>query len=85
MSGATLKLNKKKYTKISGLKEIRIHDFRHSCASLLINTLRVPITSVCKYLGHENPQITLTTYSHFYQENLEQIASGLDKIGLIHS
>ena len=33
----TMKLRKKRNADLAGLKEIRLHDFRHSCASLLIN------------------------------------------------
>lgn len=62
------------------LKEIRIHDFRHSFASLCINELLLPITSISKYLGHENPSITLSTYSHFYQDKLEEMATTIDKL-----
>ncbi len=35
----------------AGVKVIRIHDFRHSCASLLIDS-GANITLVAKYLGH---------------------------------
>ena len=35
----------------AGLKKIRIHDFSHSCASLLINN-GANVTLVAKYLGH---------------------------------
>lgn len=62
------------------LKRIRLHDLRHSCASMLINELKVPITSVSKYLGHESPDITLKVYSHFYKEKLTDIAKGIDNM-----
>lgn len=81
----TLQKRKKYYYRLAlavdpTLPEIRIHDFRHSCASFLINELKAPITSVSKYLGHENPQITLTVYSHFYEKDLSQIADDIEKI-----
>lgn len=66
---------------VKPLKQIRLHDLRHSCASFLINELHIPITSVSKYLGHESPDITLKVYSHFYQEKLNDIADGIDKFG----
>lgn len=47
----------------SGVKKIRIHDFRHSCASLLIAS-GVSIVAVSKHLGHSNVEQTLNTYSH---------------------
>lgn len=61
------------------LPEIRIHDFRHSCASFLINEIKAPITSISRYLGHENPQITLSVYSHFYEKDLTSIADEIEK------
>lgn len=47
----------------SGVKKIRIHDFRHSCASMLISS-GVSIVAVSKHLGHSNIEQTLNTYSH---------------------
>lgn len=55
-----------------GVKNIRVHDFRHICASLLINS-GANITLVAKYLGHSKIDETLNTYSHMYQNRLENI------------
>lgn len=54
------------------VKDIRVHDFRHSCASLLIDS-GANITLVAKYLGHSKIDETLNTYSHMYQSRLENI------------
>ena len=40
-----------KLATLASLKVIRIHDFSHSCASLLINN-GANVTLVAKYLGH---------------------------------
>lgn len=65
----------------AGLRRIRIHDFRHSCASLLINQCHgASVLLVSKYLGHGNVQITLNTYAHLWKSELIQIASEIDKI-----
>ena len=56
------------------VKDIRIHDFRHSCASLLIDS-GANITLVAKYLGHTKIDETLNTYSHMYQNRLDTIVS----------
>ena len=53
----------------AGIREIRLHDFRHSCASLLINSGAVSVVS--KYLGHSNATETLNTYSHMFDETLD--------------
>ncbi len=56
------------------VKDIRIHDFRHSCASLLIDS-GSNITLVAKYLGHSKIDETLNTYSHMYQNRLDTIVN----------
>lgn len=62
-----------------GLKKIRIHDFRHSCASLLINN-DVNVTLVAKYLGHTKIEETLNTYSHMFSTALDSVVSVIDKL-----
>lgn len=47
----------------SGVTPIRIHDLRHSHASMLISN-GVSIVAVSKRLGHTNTQMTLNVYSH---------------------
>ncbi|MBR5340655.1 MAG: tyrosine-type recombinase/integrase [Erysipelotrichaceae bacterium] len=49
--------------KESGVKRIRIHDFRHSHATNLIND-GVNIVAVSKRLGHSDITQTFNTYTH---------------------
>ena len=56
------------------VKDIRIHDFRHSCASLLIDS-GANTTLVAKYLGHSKIDETLNTYSPMYQNRLDTIVN----------
>ena len=70
---------KNRYCKLAGVKQIRIHDFRHSAASLLINK-GASIQLVSKYLGHANINITLATYTHLYQSELDDIKKTLDTL-----
>lgn len=60
------------YTQEAELKHIRIHDLRHSHASMLIH-LNVPITVISKRLGHSSIKMTLEKYSHCYSDG-ENIA-----------
>ena len=64
---------------LAGVKQIRIHDFRHSCASLLINN-GADITLVAKYLGHSKIDETLNTYSHMFQNKLNNIIGIIDNL-----
>ncbi|WP_028521296.1 tyrosine-type recombinase/integrase [Ruminococcus flavefaciens] len=49
--------------KENGLKHIRYHDLRHSCASLLLAN-GVPMKEIQEWLGHSNYRTTADVYSH---------------------
>lgn len=63
----------------SGVKKIRIHDIRHSHASLLIELGFQPIL-VSERLGHENIETTLQTYSHLYPNKQKEVAEKLSEL-----
>ena len=65
---------------LSGVKKIRIHDLRHSHASLLISKLGAQPNLVSDRLGHEKIQTTLSTYSHIYPEQSRQLAEQLNML-----
>lgn len=62
--------------KKSGVKKIRVHDFRHSHASLLIH-MGFPILAVSERLGHEKVQTTLELYGHLYPDVHGNVAQQL--------
>lgn len=62
---------KNKACEAANVKTIRIHDFRHSCASYYINHKNAPIILISKLLGHSKISITLDTYSHLYPNELD--------------
>jgi integrase len=49
--------------KRAGLPDIRFHDLRHTCATLLLSR-NVNLKIVSEMLGHSSIAITLDTYSH---------------------
>ena len=61
------------------MKRIRVHDLRHSHASLLIEQGIQP-NIVQERLGHEKIETTLRTYSHLYPNKQYHLASFLDQI-----
>lgn len=79
LSETTIHVYKNKYCNQVNLKPIRVHDFRHSCASLLIN-MGANITVVSQYLGHANVSTTLNIYSHFYKSKLDEVISVIDSL-----
>ena len=64
--------------KKANLKKIRVHDLRHSHASMLINQNYSP-TLIQKRLGHNNVATTLQIYSHLYPEREDDAISFLQK------
>lgn len=67
-------------TELSGVKKIRIHDLRHSHASLLISKLGAQPQLVADRLGHEKIQTTLSTYSHLYPNQSRNLANQLNDL-----
>ena len=63
----------------AGVKKIRIHDLRHSCASLLISR-GVSIVAVSRQLGHSNIEQTLNTYSHLMPDDKSKIIAELETV-----
>ncbi len=75
----SIQVKKNTYCDKAGLRRIRIHDFRHSCASLLINQ-GSSIALVSKYLGHSKISMTLNTYTHLYKSELENVTNILNNL-----
>ncbi len=75
----TFEHSMKHYSNVAGIKKIRIHDLRHSHASLLIH-LGVNPLAVSRRLGHEKVEITLNIYSHLYPNANNEIMDLLNKI-----
>lgn len=66
----TLDRKKNEYCDIADVKRIRIHDFRHSHATMLYKN-RIKIKLIQKRLGHSDISTTLNTYIHV-SENEEK-------------
>lgn len=61
------------------IKRIRLHDFRHSCASLLINN-NANIAVVSQFLGHASIEETLDTYTHMFKDKLYDAVNTINKL-----
>ena len=63
----------------AGVKRIRVHDLRHSHASLLVELGFSPLL-IAERLGHERVQTTIGTYSHLYPSKQTEVANRLDAL-----
>ncbi len=73
----TIRRRLEHYAKIANVKYIRIHDLRHSHASLLINKGQ-NILIVAQRLGHSDVTQTLNTYAHLMPSAQQEIIGALD-------
>jgi integrase len=62
-----------------GLPPIRLHDLRHSCATLLLAQGVSPCV-VMETLGHSQVSLTLNTYSHVLPVLQQEAARKMDAI-----
>jgi integrase len=75
---AVTKLKFKPLLKRAGLPQIRFHDLRHTCATLLL-TRNVNPKIVSEMLGHSTIAITLDTYSHVLPNMRDQAAAAMEE------
>lgn len=67
------------HTKQAQIRRIRLHDIRHSHASLLIE-MGFSALLVSERLGHENVSTTLNIYSHLFPSKQIEVAEKLEKL-----
>ena len=70
-----------KLLKANGLRHIRYHDLRHSCASLLLAN-GVPMKQIQEWLGHSDFSTTANIYAHLdYSSKLTSADAMLNGLG----
>ena len=56
---------------------LRVHDLRHTCASLLIAADAHP-RHIKEHLGHSSISVTMDVYGHLYEDSKDEIAERLE-------
>jgi len=79
LSTSSITRKKNESSQLAKVKQIRLHDFRHSHASMLLSE-KVPITVISKRLGHSDISMTLNTYSHMLESDEDKAVEILNKI-----
>ncbi|MFN3093967.1 tyrosine-type recombinase/integrase [Bacillus pumilus] len=73
-----------RFAKRHDIKKIRLHDMRHTHATMLINQIgKIPgfnIKSVSQRLGHANVKTTLDTYTHALREADTMVADAISNL-----
>jgi len=63
----------------AGVAPLRIHDLRHTCASLAI-AAGADIKVLQRMLGHASAALTLDRYGHLFPGQAQSVADRLDEI-----
>lgn len=72
-----------KLLKANGLRLVRYHDLRHSCASLLLAN-GVPMKQIQEWLGHSDFSTTANIYAHLdYSSKLTSADAMLNGLGIV--
>lgn len=61
----------------AGVRRVRVHDLRHTCASLLL-AQGVDARTIMETLGHSTITLTLNTYAHVMDTTLRAAAERMD-------
>lgn len=75
----TVQKTMKEHARKAELKEIRVHDLRHSHCAYLIHKGVQPLI-IKERMGHKDIKITLNTYGHLYPSEQKKVASLLDDV-----
>ena len=62
---------------VDGCHGVRLHDLRHTCASLAISE-GANVKVVQKLLGHKTAVLTLDRYGHLFPDDLDAVAVAFD-------
>lgn len=79
LSDTSIENNNIRFAEAAELPHIRIHDFRHSHASLLANE-GINIQEIARRLGHAKIEQTWNTYAHLYPREEERAVQILNRV-----
>lgn len=79
LSPSTIERKKNIYCKIANVKQIKLHGFRHSHASLLISK-GIPISEISRRLGHSNINTTLSVYIHLLNNDEKKVLTAINTL-----
>ena len=79
VDGRNLLRSWKRLLKEVGIEETRLHDARHTVASLMLSA-GVPIKTVQVTLGHSSIQMTADTYGHLMPDDADRAAEAIDRM-----
>lgn len=81
LSPTTINRHKKEACIKANLNPIKLHEFRHSHATMLVEK-KLMIKEISRRLGHSNANVTLNTYTHAEKRHEKKVIKTLNFIRL---
>lgn len=69
----------RKAAKSAGVREIKLHAARHTCATLM-HLSGVPTVVIAAWIGHADPSLTMRLYAHSQTEALKAAGEHLNRV-----
>jgi integrase len=63
----------------TGLRHIKLHGARHTCATLM-HLQGVPIAVIAAWIGHDDSTLTQRLYAHSQNDALKAAGATLDRV-----
>ncbi len=77
-SDSTVRKDFARCLRTAGLPPLRLHDLRHSCATIL-HAAGLPVNVVSEILGHSSASITWNVYGHVIPATRRAAADAMDR------
>lgn len=68
-----------KMLKAAGVRHIKLHGGRHSCATLM-HLQGVPVAVIAAWIGHKDASLTMRLYAHSQEEALKAAGASLNRV-----
>jgi integrase len=69
----------RKACKAAGVREIKLHAARHTCATLM-HLQGVPVVVIAAWIGHKDSSLTMKLYAHSQAEALKAAGESLNRV-----
>ena len=78
-SPAVLSRHWRDTVKASGVRQIKLHAARHTCATLM-HLSGVPVAVIAAWIGHKDASLTMRLYAHSQADALKAAGATLDRV-----
>ena len=65
--------------KAAGVRHIKLHAARHTCATLM-HLQGVPVAVIAAWIGHEDASLTMRLYAHSQDDALRMAGESLNRL-----